>query len=94
MPNMNSNVLANDKHFAAKHAHQLQYVKPTPESVVVVTFCLSSCEECNGGYEDNTGKFKIQCHCLCHGDYESTVYDLEDLQSIPAHGKGKPHKLS
>jgi hypothetical protein len=40
--------------------------KQTLESEFVVTECLSSCEDCNGRYEDNTGRFKIQCRCKCH----------------------------
>jgi hypothetical protein len=40
--------------------------KQTLESEFVVTECLSSCEDCNGRYEDNTGRFKIQCQCDCH----------------------------
>jgi hypothetical protein len=42
--------------------------QPTPntESKPVVTLCLASCEDCNGRYEDTTGRFKIQCLCKCH----------------------------
>jgi hypothetical protein len=65
---MDNNVLANDKLYAVtkKSSRLEQTSKPNSESGIVVTLCLSSCDECNGRYEDNTGKFKIQCRCNCH----------------------------
>lgn len=56
--------------------NQLQQINcqphPNSEQVLVVTLCLSSCEDCNGRYEDNTGHFKIQCKCKCHFEREKS----------------------
>ena len=71
IPNMENNVLANDKLcvISTNQEKTLEDNEPsnqTLESEFIVTECLSSCEDCNGRYEDNTGKFKIQCRCKCH----------------------------
>jgi hypothetical protein len=75
---MNKDSLAKDKVYPYYHKqHSIskgtnkpqqlkQMTKPTLDSGIVVTMCLSSCDECNGRYEDNTGRFKIQCRWNCH----------------------------
>jgi hypothetical protein len=75
---MNRDSLAKDKfysdchkqHSISKERNQPQQVKqmtkPILESGIIVTMCLASCDECNERYDDNTGKFKIQCRCKCH----------------------------
>jgi hypothetical protein len=68
---MDNNGLANDKLCVIstnpeKILEDNQLPKQTLESEFIVTECLSSCEDCNGRYEDNTGRFKIQCQYDCH----------------------------
>jgi len=86
---MNRDSLAKDKfysyshkqHSISKRTNRLQQVKqltkPTLESGIIITVCLSSCEDCNGRYEDNTGQFKIQCHCNCHSSHDSLLEENE-----------------
>ena len=84
------NVLANDKLYAVpKKSSQIQQIKQVPpnsEIEIVVTVCLSSCEDCNGRYEDNTGQFKIQCHCNCHSNHDS---QLEENKKYACHGSSQ-----
>src|SRR5215218_3080069 len=78
---MNRDFLAKDKFYCSSYVNyrtsgqiqQIKQVPPTSESEIVVTVCLSSCEDCNGRYEDNTGQFKIQCHCNCHSNHDSLL---------------------
>ena len=82
---MNRDSLAEDKvypyyhkqHSISKERNEPQRVKQMTkqilESGIIVTMCLSSCDECNGRYEDNTGKFKIQCRCKCHNGSDLTL---------------------
>lgn len=68
---MDNNGLANDKLCVIstnpeKTQEDNEPSNQTLESEFIVTECLSSCEDCNGRYEDNTGQFKIQCRCNCH----------------------------
>ncbi|CAN5356456.1 hypothetical protein BH18THE2_BH18THE2_22720 [soil metagenome] len=49
-----------------------QSPKSPSKSSLVVTVCLSSCEDCNGRYEDTTSHFKIQCKCECHSAGEKS----------------------
>jgi hypothetical protein len=79
---MNRDSLAKDKFYSysykqhpiSKRTNRLQQVKqltkPTLESGVIVTMCLSPCDECNGRYVDNTGRFKIECRCNCHNSFD------------------------
>ena len=78
---MNKDSLAKDMFYCSSYVNyrtssqiqQIKQVPPNSESGIVVTVCLSSCEDCNGRYEDNTGQFKIQCLCNCHSNHESQL---------------------
>src|SRR5215216_6392556 len=99
---MDRESLAKDKFYSYYHKHhsiskstnQLQQVKqltkPTLKSGIIVTMCLSPCEECNGRYEDKTGQFKIQCHCNCHSNHNSpSEENKKTLVSVPAKASKK-----
>jgi hypothetical protein len=91
---MNRDSLAKDKFYCSSYVNyrtssQIQQIKQVPqtsESEIVVTVCLSSCEDCNGRYEDNTGQFKIQCHCNCHSNHDS---QLEENKKHACHGSSQ-----
>jgi hypothetical protein len=36
------------------------------ENEIMVTSCLSSCEDCTGIYKDVTNFIRLSCHCPCH----------------------------